>query len=36
LADAFCGIMPAFAVATLLVPLLRKTAPVRSAPAEAH
>ena len=35
-ADAFRAIMVAFVVATLLVPLLRKVAPAKAAPAEAH
>jgi len=35
-ADAFRAIMAAFVVATLLVPLLRKVAPAKAAPADAH
>jgi MFS transporter, DHA2 family, multidrug resistance protein len=35
-ADAFRAIMIAFAVATLLVPLLRKVAPATTPPADAH
>jgi len=35
-ADAFRAIMVAFVIATLLVPLLRKVAPAKPAPADAH
>ena len=35
-ADAFRAIMIAFAVATLLVPLMRKVAAPKAPPAEAH
>jgi MFS transporter, DHA2 family, multidrug resistance protein len=35
-ADAFRAIMLAFAVATLLVPLLRKVTTAKEPPAEAH
>jgi DHA2 family multidrug resistance protein len=35
-ADAFRAIMVAFAIATLLVPLLRKVIPPKAPPAEAH
>ena len=35
-ADAFRAIMVAFVIATLLVPLLRKVAPPKAPPAEAH
>jgi DHA2 family multidrug resistance protein len=35
-ADAFQAIMVAFVVATLFVPLLRKVAPPKAAPADAH